>query len=411
MKMKNYILLISLLITTLLGGCTKDDRMHIRIWHQMRVEERVVMERQIQRFMLQNPGVRVEQLYKETEELRNHFIIASYARQGPEIVYGPSDMIGLLATLEVIRPLEHFFDEEYLNNFHETAKVWYGGHLYQLADKLGNHLALVYNKDLVTIPPETTDDLIRIGKELTKDLTGNNRIDQYGLVWNYTEPFFYVPFLAGFGGWVMDEAQERPTLDTEANIRALNFIQELRDVHRIVPREADYEIADALFKERRAGMIINGDWSWGGYISAGLNIGIVPIPRVSETGLWASPMVSTKGFSINENIADEKLPIVLELIRFLNEPEHQLEMTRDVKTFPTRVETYDDPIVTEDPILINSKRQIDVGKPMPIVPELRAIWDSMRPNYQAVLNGQKRAETAARDMQALAERKIREMLE
>jgi len=48
---------------------------------------------------------------------------------------------------------------------------------------------------------------------------------------------------------------------------------------------------------------------------------------------------------------------------------------------------------------------------MPIVPELRAIWDSMRPHYQMVLNGRKSAEDAARDMQLLAERKIIEMLE
>lgn len=409
--MKNYTLLISLLITTLLAGCSKDDRLHIRIWHQMQVAERIVMERQLDRYMQEHPDIRIEMLYKETEELRNDFIIAAYARQGPEIVYGPSDMIGLLAMLKVIRPLEQFFDEEYLDKFHETAQVWYEGHLYQLADKLGNHLALVYNKDMLDVPPETTDELIEIGKKATKDLTGNGRIDQYGLVWNYTEPFFYVPFLAGFGGWVMDDAQEIPTLDTEANVRALNFIQELRDIHRIVPREADYEIADALFKEGRAAMIINGDWSWGGYMSAGLDIGVAPIPRVSETGLWASPMVSTKGFSINENIDEEKLPVVLEILKFLNEPENQLEVTREVKTFPTRIETYDHPIVTEDPILINSKRQIDVGKPMPIVPELRAIWDSMRPHYQMVLNGRKSAEDAARDMQALAERKIMEMLE
>ncbi len=408
--MKKYILLL-IITLTYLDGCTPDDRMHIRFWHQMQVGERAVTERQIQRFMEQNPDVRVELLYKETEQLRNDFIIASYARQGPEIVYGPSDMIGLLATLEVIRPLEDFFDEEYLDLFYAKAKVWYEGHLYQLADKLGNHLALVYNKDLLSKPPETTDELIEIGKELTKDLTGNGRIDQYGLVWNYTEPFFYVPFLTGFGGQVMNDEQTRPTLDTEANVRALNFIQELRDVHRIVPREADYEIADALFKEGRAAMIINGDWSWGGYMSAGIDIGVAPIPRVSETGLWASPMVSTKGFSINEYIDDEKLPMALELIRFLNEPENQLEVTEAVKTFPTRLEAMEDPIVTRDSILVNSRRQIEVGTTMPIVPELRAIWDSMRPNYQAVLNSQKTAEVAARDMQSLSERRIREMLE
>ena len=48
---------------------------------------------------------------------------------------------------------------------------------------------------------------------------------------------------------------------------------------------------------------------------------------------------------------------------------------------------------------------------MPVVPELRAIWDAMRPSYQAVLGGVKTPEQAAADMQALALRKIEEMNE
>jgi maltose-binding protein MalE len=48
---------------------------------------------------------------------------------------------------------------------------------------------------------------------------------------------------------------------------------------------------------------------------------------------------------------------------------------------------------------------------MPVVPELRAIWDAMRPGYQAVLAGTKSAEQAAREMQALALRRIQEMNE
>jgi arabinogalactan oligomer/maltooligosaccharide transport system substrate-binding protein len=46
-----------------------------------------------------------------------------------------------------------------------------------------------------------------------------------------------------------------------------------------------------------------------------------------------------------------------------------------------------------------------------VVPELRAIWDAMRPSYQAVLGGAKTPRQAARDMQALALRKIAEMNE
>jgi maltose-binding protein MalE len=48
---------------------------------------------------------------------------------------------------------------------------------------------------------------------------------------------------------------------------------------------------------------------------------------------------------------------------------------------------------------------------MPIVPELRAIWDAMRPSYQLVLSGAISPGEAARRMQDDAVRKIREMNE
>lgn len=53
----------------------------------------------------------------------------------------------------------------------------------------------------------------------------------------------------------------------------------------------------------------------------------------------------------------------------------------------------------------NSLAQIEVGKPMPVVPELRAIWDAMRPAYQAVLGGTIDAEQAAEQMQRVAEKR------
>ena len=37
--------------------------------------------------------------------------------------------------------------------------------------------------------------------------------------------------------------------------------------------------------------------------------------------------------------------------------------------------------------------------PMPVVPEMRAIWDAMRPNLEAVLNGKMTPEDAAKKMQ------------
>jgi maltose-binding protein MalE len=392
------------LLCALLAGCSpKNDPRRLVIWHQMRVDERVILEDQIRQFMAQHPGTVVEALYKETEELRSAFIIAAIARQGPDLVYGPSDQIGPFQVMDIIRPMEGMFDSAWLGSFNPKALTWYKGHLLQIADKVGNHLTLVYNKKLLTEPPTTDRELIAAGERLT----GPGR---YGLVWNYTEPFFYIPFLSGFGGWVMDE-EGRPTLNTEANIRGLRFILDLRDRYKIIPAEADYNSADALFKDGKAAMIINGDWSWSGYRKAGLDIGIVPLPVITSTGLRCAPMISPKGYSVNVNVPAEKLPLVVEFLRFINRPELQLQTARLLNTMPTRTVLYDDPFVKNDELLINSQKQIEFGRAMPVIPELRAVWDAMRPSYQAVLGGSKTAEQAAADMQNLAVRKIAEMNE
>jgi maltose-binding protein MalE len=376
----------------------------------MRVDERVLLDEQLRRYMALHPDVRVEAIYKETEELRSGFIVAAIAGQGPDLVYGPSDQVGPFQVMGIIQPLEGLFDTSWLRSFNPKALTWFKGHLYQVADKLGNHLALVYNKKFVQHPPETDEELIALGQSLTVDTNGDGAIDRYGLVWNYTEPYFFIPFMSGFGGWIMDDSG-KPTLNNVGVIDGLKFIRDLRDKYKIIPAEADYNIADALFKDGKAAMIVNGDWSWSGYRKAGIDIGIAPLPRIVKTGLWCSPMVSPKGFSINWNVNGVKLTLVEDVLRFLLSPENELETAKALTTMPTRIELYTDPFIENDEILRNSRIQIERGRPMPVVPELRAIWDAMRPSYQAVLGGVKTPEQAAADMQALALRKIAEMNE
>jgi len=414
---KNYssfLLKISLLtfLSILLVSCNKKstDEIQITIWHQMRVDEREILQRQLDRFMKLHPKIKVNQIYKETEELRSGFIVAAIGGQGPELIYGPQDQVGPFEIMNIILPLDTIFSQEFLSQFNEKGLIWSNNHLWMIADKLGNHLALVYNKKLVKNPPKTDRELIEIGKQLTKDFNNDGKPDQYGLVWNYTEPFFFIPFLTGFGGWVFDE-KNNPSLNTEAMIKGLKFIADLRDKYKIIPGEADYDIADVLFKEGKAGMIINGDWSWASYGKAGIDYGIAPLPLIEETGLYAAPMISGKGYSINANVKPEKLQAIKLLLEYLLSPEQQLETAKELNTFPTHKSVYNDPFIKENEILINSQRQIELGKPMPIISEMRAVWDAMRPYYQAVLGGAMKPEIAAQKMQEEAVKKIQEMNE
>ena len=118
----------------------KGEKIRITIWHQDRIDIRVVLEAQLQKFMKLHPEVEVEQLFKETEELRSGFIIAAIAGQGPEIVYGPADQVGPFQVMDIILPLDTLFDKAYLDQFDPKGLTYYKGHLYQIADKLGNHL-------------------------------------------------------------------------------------------------------------------------------------------------------------------------------------------------------------------------------------------------------------------------------
>ena len=397
---------VALVCLLALAGCQRapDTRPRIRIWHQKISAERDLFHEHIRRFNATHPEAVVETLYKENEELRNLFVIAAVAGQGPEIIYGPADNIGVLVTTETVRALEEVFPPDFFERFAPQGLVGWKGKQWLAGDQIGNHLTLVYNKKLVPNPPQTLEELVTIGKSLTRDLNGDGKMDEYGLTWNYREPFFFIPFLTGFGGWVMDESG-RPTLDNERTAQALQFVLDLRDKHQIIPREGDYEIADMLFKEQRTAMIINGPWSWGGYKIPEVSM-VAPLPRNAATGAWCEPMISAKGYSINATARPEKLPVIRELIAYLTSPQVQAEMATTLATTPTDKAVLSSPAMQNHPALLASMQQIEHGRPMPILPQMRMIWEGMRGPYQLVMSGAISAQEAARRMQREAEKNI-----
>lgn len=382
------------------------------VWSSLRPFEQVILDSLLQVFAVEHPEYQFSQLFYSTEEARINFIISALAGKGPELLHGASDNIGPLADIDLIHPLEEKFSSGYQADFLQKpfpANTWHNGHLYQIADRIGNHLCLVYNKDLVQKPPATMSELIKLGESLSRDDDGDGRMDRYALAWNYTEPYFAVPFIGGYGGWIVDESNN-PTLNTKATAQAAQLIYDLAHKYKIIPRECDYEIANALFKDRLAAMIINGPWSWGTYLANGMNIGISRIPKIDETGLWPTPIVSPLGYSINKNVSGEKLAIVIKLVEYLTSANVQLHFSQLTRSIPSRRTAYQSLVLNENDLLSQAIDQMKVGRPMPVVTKMRWIWDAMRPAYQGIFTGQLTAEQAAEDMQIRAEKLIEENL-
>jgi maltose-binding protein MalE len=395
------------------GGCGRVDRAdQVVIWEQMDPRERTLLEKHIGEFRAAHPehaDIRISRANYNTEDLRTQFQTAAMAMGGPNLVYGPSDQVGPFVIMDLILPLDELLPPEVLARFDPSGLPTLEGHVWGLPDQVGNHLTLVANRAHVEAIPQDADAWVEQLRRLTVDRDGDGKPEVYGVVFDRIEPFFLVPWLGGFGGWVMD-AQANPTLDSQGMIDALTFLKSLVDAG-VMPRECDYQLADTLFKEGRAAYIVNGPWSWDGYRQAGVDIELGLLPRIPATGLWPSPMTAAKCYSVNRYTHAKSLPATLALLRWLTSPEVQKDLARELAVLPGDIEVRADPALVADPLLAASRRQVDHGRIMPIVSEMRAIWDAMRPAYQACLSGEATPAEAAARMQERAVRLIAEMRE
>jgi arabinogalactan oligomer / maltooligosaccharide transport system substrate-binding protein len=410
MKQMNTIVLFVVAAGMLLCavGCGRVDRSdQVVIWEQMDPVEQTLLDQHIEEFLAAHPeyaDFTITHVHYTPEDVRTQFQTAAMAFGGPNLVYGPSDQIGPFSIMGLIEPLDGIFSEDELARFDPAGLPSLDGHIWGLPDQVGNHLTLVANLDLVTDIPDNTDAWLAQLAALTIDEDGDGKPEQYGLVFNMAEPFWLMPWLGGFGGWVMDDNGD-PTLDTEAMVGALAFLDALKK-SGVVPRECDYPLADTLFKQGNAAYIINGPWSWQGYREAGRSIRLAPLPRVSATGLWPSPMTAAKCYAVNRYLDPDARACTLDLLRWLTGPKVQADLAQTMGVLPADLEVRERPELLADELMAASRVQIDKGRFMPIVPEMRFIWDAMRPYYQSVLNNEITPAHAAQGMQEQASREI-----
>jgi arabinogalactan oligomer/maltooligosaccharide transport system substrate-binding protein len=340
------------------------------------------------KFTQANPLITMEIVNKDVEALREDFQTASLAGTAPDLLWTVSDHAGPFVTADLIMPVDKLVDmRKYVESVEMDGQTW------AVPISAGNHLMLLYNKDLVTKAPETVDELVRVAKGLTQGGT-------YGLVWNMTEPFWLVPWLGAFGGSVFAADGVTPTLNTDAMVKALTLLSGFKNVDKITPAEADYNGADTLFKEGKAGFIINGDWSLGGYKEVlGDKLGVARMPRVAG-GSFPKPYTAGAYFMVPRDLAKEKQGAVARYIQYMTSPEVQGEMIAKLARLPGLRAAMTNPAIANDPVLKGSTQQLAEGVPQPTVLEMRCNWDSMKPELIQVLAGTKTPKDAAEAMQA-----------
>ncbi|MCX3066523.1 extracellular solute-binding protein [Cetobacterium somerae] len=384
----------TLFSTIALGKATE-----ITLWEQMEPAVRPTYIKIVDEFMKKNPDVKVNVVHYSNEDLRTQFQNASLAGQGPDIVYGPNDNIGIFMVSDLIKPIDKVVSKDLIQKFNEGAlkSGMYDNQLYLLPEFLGNQIALLYNKDIVANAPKNWEEFLKIAQANRTVDAKDKANSKYGFLYNEKEPFWFVGFYNGFGGEIFD-SKNNPTLDNQAMIDALTFVRDIRAKYNLGEAGMDYDIASQLFKQKKAAMILNGAWSWKEYEDAGINLGVAPMPIPSKNG-YALFTNASKGYSLSENTSDKKTEALNKFFDYIFSPEINAEISLNQSQAPGIEAARELSQVKNDKLMQDSIETIKYTVPMPVVPEMRAIWDAVRPNLEAVLNGKMTPEDAAKKMQ------------
>lgn len=391
-------------VTTEGGQTTTGETVEISLWDQEESENTKVMDDWIARFTRDNPNIRVVRQTYPNEDLRTKFTTAATAGQAAELVWGPNDIAGVFATAKLIQPVDAFVD---VNQFTPAASeaVKLKGAVMGVPTTYGNHLMLFFNKNLVQQAPATTAELIAEAKKHTDVKAG-----KYGLVFFQNEPFWLVPFVGAFGGWPLSldmEGNARVELNSEAMKNALAYVYRLKSTEQIIPKECDYDCAKGLFLEGKAALTINGDWSVKEFqAKLGDQLGMAPLPVLTETNRPLSPMVSGRYVFVNAQMPANKREAVTKFLRYLTSREIQIEVAERLGRIPSTSEALNDPRVVSlksiQPLIAAAAN----GRPMPAQTEMRAAWDAMRPVQQKVMSGDLAPDKAVEIMQQSALEKL-----
>jgi len=154
----------------------------------------------------------------------------------------------------------------------------YNGKLYAIPANFAS-LSLYYNKKMfaaagITNPPTTVAEFADDAKKLTID----GGTTQSGLVLADNQTIQMWPVLQWLEGGDIVDSKNCSAVQTDASQKGLKIWGDLVAKDGISPVGLTGAQADSLFSAGKAAMEINGPWAASGYKSAGIDLGIAPVP-------------------------------------------------------------------------------------------------------------------------------------
>ncbi len=340
-------------------------------------ETRVAAFQQLGEMFGEESGVTLDVVQKPTGDIGQDFIAQAPTGQGPDMIVTAHDGLGQLVENGVVAPID-FASKADLFNPVAVQAFTLEGNVYGVPYALEN-IALVRNNELVQDTPATFDELIAQGKAV--EGAEFPIIIQQG---PSGDAYHLYPIQTSFGApvFVTDENGDYTTelgMEGENGNKFAEYIQKLGK-DGVLSADLGGDQAKQAFLDGKSPYMITGPWWTSEFVDAGMDISVLPVP--SAGGETAAPFVGVQGVYVS-SYSENALP-ANQFVDFLSTKEAQDVLFEAGGRVPALIESAE---AVDDELLQGFNEAGAEGQPMPVIPEMAAVWEFWGGTEVAIING------------------------
>ena len=365
------------------------------VWHAYRGAEKAAFEKVVEMFQ-KTPaakGQKVSTLAIPYDAYADKISAAVPRGKGPDVfIYAQDRLGGWIEAGKTVEPIDFFVDKPVKDRLLPGMldAMTYKGGIYGLPINY-KMPTLIYNKDLVKVPPKTSGEMVKIAKTLTNAGSG-----RYGLAYWYTNFYFHSALMNAFGGAVFDR-EGKLVINSPATVASLNQMMAWYKTDGILPTEPSEALIASMFNEGKVAMVINGPW-FVGDIDKKINVGLAPLPMLDAAKKPMRPWMTIEGAYVAASSTKKEL--AYELAKYLTTEEAGLVLALEGRQLHTNKAIYANPKVSADPVLKAFREQLDNAEPMPNRPEMTMVWTPATTAMNKIVKGNASVEAALKEAAA-----------
>ncbi|MFJ8614957.1 extracellular solute-binding protein [Streptomyces clavifer] len=348
-------------------------------------------------FEKKHPKVDVKYVSVPFGEAQNKFKNAAQAGSGaPDVIRSEVAWTPDFANLGYLAPLDGTSALKDEKDFlaQAAASTKYDGKTYavpQVIDSMG----VFYNKKIFkeagVEPPATIADLKAVSKKI-KDKTGKT-----GLYLRGDDPYYFLSFLYGEGGDLVNAKDKAVTVDSPEGVKAFKVVKDLVDSGTAKTDATDgWENMMQSFKNGDVAMMINGPWAVGDTLTGKeftdkANLGISTVPAGS-----AAQGAPQGGHNLAVYAGSKNLDASYAFVEYMTSVESQAQTAGELNLLPTRTSVYSKQEAADSEIVQFFKPVVETAVERPWIPEAGSLFAPLGTEYTKVLTGQTTPEKGAK---------------